>query len=204
MRRLAVCLSLLLASPFVLGPADAASGGFQSSRGGNSSSSAGHPPPHNIPPRPGLPGAGLPGQGFQGRGIPGAGIRRPGEGGAFRDRDRFLRNRGGFRGDFIGGASIFVPVPDVLGLPYYDGFEYPYFYPGTGAPFVPDGYAPPDYLPPAYIPPQDYVPPTANQPAGPPIWYYCQDPMGYYPYVRDCNGPWQAVPASVLPPPTPQ
>jgi hypothetical protein len=28
--------------------------------------------------------------------------------------------------------------------------------------------------------------------------------MGYYPYVQNCNSNWQAVPASVLPPPTPQ
>ena len=25
-------------------------------------------------------------------------------------------------------------------------------------------------------------------------WYYCEDPPGYYPYVQECNGPWEAVP----------
>jgi hypothetical protein len=26
-------------------------------------------------------------------------------------------------------------------------------------------------------------------------WYYCQNPAGYYPYVAQCYGPWQQVPA---------
>jgi len=25
-------------------------------------------------------------------------------------------------------------------------------------------------------------------------WYYCEDPPGYYPYVKYCNTGWQAVP----------
>jgi hypothetical protein len=24
-------------------------------------------------------------------------------------------------------------------------------------------------------------------------WYYCRDPEGYYPYVRQCNGAWEPV-----------
>lgn len=27
-------------------------------------------------------------------------------------------------------------------------------------------------------------------------WYYCSNPAGYYPYVTQCYGPWQVVPAS--------
>jgi hypothetical protein len=27
-------------------------------------------------------------------------------------------------------------------------------------------------------------------------WYYCQNPKGYYPYVKSCNGGWQTVPAT--------
>ncbi|MBV8801115.1 MAG: hypothetical protein JO208_15080 [Alphaproteobacteria bacterium] len=26
-------------------------------------------------------------------------------------------------------------------------------------------------------------------------WYYCRDPEGYYPYVRQCDGSWEPVPA---------
>lgn len=25
-------------------------------------------------------------------------------------------------------------------------------------------------------------------------WYYCEDPPGYYPYIQQCNGPWEPVP----------
>ncbi len=155
------------------------------------------------------------GRGFAGPGLGRDGIGRLGQsGGQFRgERGGFRRDRGEFpgrEGRFGGGAVIgvpaFVPGPDLLGLPYYDGFEYPYFYPGAGEPYYgPDIYTPPEYVPPVetYPPPASGVP-AANPAAAQPLWYYCQDPMGYYPYVRDCNGPWQAVPASVLPPPTPQ
>jgi hypothetical protein len=27
----------------------------------------------------------------------------------------------------------------------------------------------------------------------PNFWYYCQNPPGYYPYVTECSGGWQAV-----------
>ena len=36
---------------------------------------------------------------------------------------------------------------------------------------------------------------------GGPMWYYCYNPAGYYPYVRSCAGPWRAVPATPPPPP---
>jgi hypothetical protein len=32
-------------------------------------------------------------------------------------------------------------------------------------------------------------------PVAPYYWYYCQSPAGYYPYVQQCAGPWQPVPA---------
>jgi hypothetical protein len=32
-----------------------------------------------------------------------------------------------------------------------------------------------------------YVPQTGGS------WYYCDNPAGYYPYVRSCPGPWRAV-----------
>lgn len=31
------------------------------------------------------------------------------------------------------------------------------------------------------------------------VWYRCDNPRGYYPYVAQCFGPWQVVPAA--PPP---
>jgi len=26
-------------------------------------------------------------------------------------------------------------------------------------------------------------------------WYYCKDPDGYYPYVKNCPGGWQSIPS---------
>lgn len=61
----------------------------------------------------------------------------------------------------------------------------------------------PLFLSPWSYPPSYYAP-RVTAPA-PPLtyiekgssdahWYYCQDPPGYYPRVRDCAGLWQAVP----------
>lgn len=47
-----------------------------------------------------------------------------------------------------------------------------------------------------YVEPQtSYVTPPPPQRTAP-DWYYCSDPDGYYPYVRQCRLPWQRVPAS--------
>lgn len=49
-------------------------------------------------------------------------------------------------------------------------------------------------------------PVVSQQPAPPPqaptYWYYCQNPQGYYPYIRQCPTGWmQVVPPTT--PPTP-
>jgi len=54
-----------------------------------------------------------------------------------------------------------------------------------------------------------YYPPQANE-AAPPYsqpdqqqpyyWYYCQNPQGYYPYVKSCPGGWMQVIPNVGPP----
>jgi hypothetical protein len=63
------------------------------------------------------------------------------------------------------------------------------------------------YPMPIYPYPDPYVPPAvAVQPAPPvaraQIWYYCDNPAGYYPYVAACSSAWKAVPAvpPALPP----
>lgn len=88
--------------------------------------------------------------------------------------------RGGWRGAWIGGFGL------GLGVPYfYDSWPYYDF-----------AYAPPVI----YANPQ---PPTVMQ-TTPPVsstWYYCDNPAGYYPYVRFCGGPWRAVPAMPTPSP---
>jgi len=61
---------------------------------------------------------------------------------------------------------------------------------------------------PALYPALPYFPPDALAPSGPPVyieqgtstpdrpaeyWYYCADARAYYPYVKECAGPWQPV-----------
>ena len=49
--------------------------------------------------------------------------------------------------------------------------------------------------PPVYI---QQTPPVVQQnPSG--YWYYCNNPQGYYPYVKQCPGGWQQV--APTPPP---
>ncbi len=58
------------------------------------------------------------------------------------------------------------------------------------------------YWPPPYY----YPPPVVIRSAPPPVyierdpeppaeayWYYCYDPDGYYPYVKECPGGWERV-----------
>jgi hypothetical protein len=70
---------------------------------------------------------------------------------------------------------------------------------GFGVPlFAPWYYPPPVYVPPpvAYTPPPIvYEPPTYVAPQEP-VWYYCDNPRGYYPYVGSCREGWRTVPAT--------
>lgn len=38
--------------------------------------------------------------------------------------------------------------------------------------------------------------PPAPAPVPPPVWYFCANPVGYYPNVDRCYATWQAVPAN--------
>jgi hypothetical protein len=89
---------------------------------------------------------------------------------------------GGWRGGWWGPG---------WGYPYY-GYPYPYAYP------YPSGY--PADSPPvmAESSPQTYI--EQEAPAQQ-YWYYCQNPQGYYPYVRECPGGWQQVAPQPPPPP---
>jgi hypothetical protein len=56
------------------------------------------------------------------------------------------------------------------------------------------------YDAPVYPYPDPYSPPMVAAPGAPPapagqLWYYCRNPAGYYPYVPQCGGPWEPVPA---------
>jgi len=66
--------------------------------------------------------------------------------------------------------------------PYYRyPYQYPYYYPPAVV-TVPSA-------PPVYI--QQSPPATRQYPAG--YWYYCNNPEGYYPYIKECPDGWQQV-----------
>ncbi|MBL8497955.1 hypothetical protein ABF87_10065 [Nitrosomonas sp. JL21] len=100
-----------------------------------------------------------------------------------------------------------------LGLGYYGpGFYGGYGYGGYGG-YGFNRYGFGGYGYPYYYPPMYSYPPTVIVPSTPPVyiqqetqrtpqptnyWYYCRNPDGYYPYVKDCPGGW--LPVSPQPP----
>jgi hypothetical protein len=182
--RLWTAVVALVLGVAALQSASAASGGFQSGRSGNTPQGA-RGPHAGLPPighlRPAIPPAGIPPLIGPRPNIPRTGIPRPGF-------------RAGLRGGGFIGVPLLLPIE-----PSYPYDIYPDAYPGPelGQPYLSPDYEQPIYLPPA----TGYEPPTSQQPG---IWYFCPEPMGYYPYVQDCSVAWQVVPASVLPPPQPE
>jgi hypothetical protein len=65
--------------------------------------------------------------------------------------------------------------------PYWGPYGYPYVYTYP-------------YPPQVYV--QPVLPLPVQPPAAPPVWYYCDHPEGYYPYVQQCPGGWRTVPQS--------
>ncbi|HMN83128.1 MAG TPA: hypothetical protein PKA20_24810 [Burkholderiaceae bacterium] len=92
-------------------------------------------------------------------------------------------------------VGVYIGAPVVLGAwhygyrPYYGyGYPYPYYYPPTTV----------VTSPPVYIeqsPQAAAAAPQAAAPASPAAsyWYYCANPDGYYPYVKECPNGWQQV-----------
>ncbi len=81
-----------------------------------------------------------------------------------------------------GGSGIYLGVPLVVGRPWYPYGYYP---------------QPPVVVQqtPVYVEPQkqedDYY------------WYYCQNPKGYYPYIKSCRSGWMKVVPDTDPQATP-
>jgi len=116
---------------------------------------------------------------------------------------------GGYRGGYYGGfyGRGFYPYwgfglgwglwgwPllgwSYAGWPYYSYGGYPYL----GWPYYSSAY------------PSDTAtaPPVYNEPEQqqPKYWYYCTNPQGYYPYIKNCPGGWLTVVPKVTPPPPP-
>ena len=97
------------------------------------------------------------------------------------------------------GARVGVGV--YLGGPYYPYpyYPYPYYaYPGpyyAYPPVVIRQAPPPVYIEQGTQPAQQSQ--QLQQPQQQPIqdnfWYHCDNPEGYYPYIKECPGGWQKV-----------
>jgi hypothetical protein len=82
--------------------------------------------------------------------------------------------------------------------PWYPA--YPYYYPYYPY-YAYDPYYP--YYDPASAvaveqQPEQYA--DSGQQQSDSYWYYCQDPQGYYPYVKSCPGGWMKVVPQTTPP----
>ncbi len=115
--------------------------------------------------------------------------------------------RGGRVHHHHGGArfGVGVGVGVAVGSLFWPGYYYsrPYYYDPYYSPYYspfPIVVAPSQ--PQTYIERGDAVPapaPAANQ-SQQGYWYYCAESRTYYPYVKQCAGPWQRV-APQPPPP---
>lgn len=108
-------------------------------------------------------------------------------GGHYRGRGRDGSHHGGY---YWGGRGSSYGV--VIGGPYWGASWYsPYYYPYY-SPYYP--YAPAVTVPSRQ---QEYIeqPRDKSSPRPSGVWYFCPESNTYYPYVRECQGGWQTVPA---------
>lgn len=98
-------------------------------------------------------------------------------------------HRGGGRGQGGDGGNGGSDGSVIIGFPYPSGPEAPFPYPPS--PYPHPGSAPPQ--------PSSAGSNAASKSMSWPVWYYCDQPSGYYPYVKVCNHDWQRLP--VMPPP---
>jgi len=97
--------------------------------------------------------------------------------------------RGGYRYGGRSGFGVFLGAPIYnYGFPYYN-YGYPYFY------------SPPPTVVTIPTPAPIYIQqtPMVTRPNGTAYWYYCTNPEGYYPSVKNCPNGWQKV--APTPPP---
>jgi hypothetical protein len=83
-----------------------------------------------------------------------------------------------------GGHGGHIGVGVWLGPGWWGPYYYPYYYP---YPYYQE--------PPIVIEqqPEVYVQPTPQPEQQPVYWYFCKDPQGYYPYVKQCPSGWTRV-----------
>jgi len=91
------------------------------------------------------------------------------------------------RDGWHGHSHSSVSVGIGFGWPVYGS---PLWYPAPAYVYPPAVVVPP--APRVYI---ERNTPLALEGGAPGYWYYCRESNTYYPYVRDCAGPWERVPA---------
>jgi hypothetical protein len=91
---------------------------------------------------------------------------------------------GGFHGGFHGHGHFHSSFGVFIG-PGWWGYPYPYY------PYYPYPYYPYPY--PYYGTPPQQENYEFVQPESPSYWYFCQNPKGYYPYVKQCPNGWMRV-----------
>jgi len=109
----------------------------------------------------------------------------------------------------FGGVTLAIAAVAMAGSAdaawgWRGGFWGPRFFgPTIGFGIYAPLYVPPPvvYAPPPVVVQPGYVAPPAPaavMPAqpNPANWYYCSNPQGYYPYIRQCSGQWMTVPAN--------
>jgi len=137
---------------------------------------------------------------------------------AFAERSSGGRGHGGgsYGRGYGGGSSH----GGGYGRSYYHGGGYGHGYYRSGVDVVIGGsfWGPPWYYPPYYYSQPYYSPyypysyaPVVDMPSEPPVyiersrpdssalpnlWFYCPESKTYYPYVKECSGGWQTVPAA--------
>lgn len=87
--------------------------------------------------------------------------------------------RGSFRPHWRPGFSFYFGTP-WYPRPYFAYPYYPYYPPVVTVPVDP----------PVYI---ERDPAPTQQSLAPGYWYYCSNPEGYYPYVKECPSGWRQV-----------
>lgn len=96
----------------------------------------------------------------------------------------------------IMASSIIMRPGDAGGYYWGAGFygaAWPWFYPwyyGYAVPVFPYSVYSETAAPVEFV--EMNPAPAADDAAN--VWYYCQNPQGYYPYVKSCAGGWQKVP----------
>ncbi|MGZ3158178.1 MAG: hypothetical protein ACXU7H_03755 [Burkholderiaceae bacterium] len=90
---------------------------------------------------------------------------------------------GGYHGHFHHGSRVGIVIGGPLWWPEWSGYYAPYY------PYPPVVTIP--VSPPVYIEqPQASISASTSQSA---YWYYCDNPQGYFPYVRQCTTDWKRV-----------